>query len=167
MGGWQRDSAQQPAPQPHVTCPQGAVGPVEKEHRIAAHTPQRLIRRSPDVVKVAFLAVIIQQGLRERRPRFTRANASPRDGRRPRRASRTGLLRPFALHRPPLRLAALPPPGPSPCAAPRPRRSPGRDGARRQRQPVAARHPSLLPSAAEGALRKGEGEPGRTLPLAG
>lgn len=107
LGGRRRDRRQHPALQPRVTCPQGAVGPVEKEHRIAAQPPQRLIRRSPDVVEVAFLAVIIEQGLRERRPLVTRANTSPRDGTAQSRLAARPRLR---LHRPlqgPLR-------GPSP-----------------------------------------------------
>lgn len=59
-----------------ITCAQRAVRPVELEHRVAAQPAQRLLRRSPDVVEVAFLAVVVEQGLRERRTRFAQANAS-------------------------------------------------------------------------------------------
>lgn len=113
-----RDRTQHPAPLPPFTCPQGAVGPVENEHRIAAQPPQRLIRRSPDMVEVAFLAVIIEQGLRERRPMFTRANASPRDGRRPRGPDQIDPVWPLAL--PP----QAPPPPPAARRPQPPLRSP-------------------------------------------
>lgn len=147
-----------PAPQPRITCPQGAVGPVEKEHRIAAQPPQRRIRRSPDVMEVAFLAVIIEQGLRERRSLFTRANASPRDGRRPRRPSRTGPIWPLAL------LPQAPPPPPAarrpPTRQPRPLRSPTpaeKPGARRR--PAAA--PTWCTSASIVATQRRGGASGR------
>lgn len=58
-----------------VTCAQRAVRPVEVEHRVAAQPAQRLLRRGPDMVKVALLAVVVEQGLRERRTRFAHANA--------------------------------------------------------------------------------------------
>lgn len=136
-----------PTPAP-VTCPQGAVGPVEQEHRVAAQPPQRLLRRRPEVLEEAFLAVVVEQRLRERRAPLTAENASLRHGRRQSRPPRTGPAWPLAL------LPQAPPP--PPAARRPPTRRPHTRGeargwrARRQRPPVAPRRPSLLPGAAEG-----------------